>query len=216
MKLEKLLELLELEDPSEFAFFENLADLMETDMVIEPEVMYQLLKAVDMEVMGELIEGYFSEIIDALPEDALELYTLLDTVKLAFMGMSRHLEEERDLVSFADELSRFRNWYSLHSTVWVKGIVEEDKGGKEMSLRDALTLVRMERLGGEKFDYVFDEALDFEMDQYTVSFADLAQESGVWQDQKQEEDVDGLDGLDGLDLPGIEYTDRVFKPGKLH
>ncbi len=210
MRLETLLEFLELEDPSEFEYFENLADLMETDMVIEPELMYQLLEAVDLEVMGDLIEGYFTEIINTLPEDALELYTLLDSVKLAFMGMSKHLEEERDLVLFADELSRFRNWYSLYSTVWVREIAEEHAREKEMSLRDALTLVRMEHLGGEKFDYIFDETLDFEMDQYTVTFADLAQESGMWQDRKRDEE------LDGIDLPGIEYTDHVFKPEKLH
>lgn len=207
MKLETLLEFLELEDPSEFEYFENLADLMETDMEIEPETMYQLLEAVDMEVMGEMIENYFSEILNALPEDAVEMYTLLDSVRLAFVGMAKHLEEERDLVLFADELTRFRNWYSLYSTVWVREIVEEVPREKELPLRDALTLVRMEQLGGEKYDYIFEEALDFEMDQYTVAFADLAQENGA---------VERDEELEELDLPGIEYTDHIFKPEKLH
>lgn len=208
MKLEKLLEFLELEDPSEFEYFENLADLMETDMEIEPETMYQLLEAVDMEVMGQMIENYFSEILNALPEDAMEMYTLLDSVRLAFVGMAKHLEEERDLVLFADELTRFRNWYSLYSTVWVREIVEEIPREKEVPLRDALTLVRMEQLGGEKYDYIFEEALDFEMDQYTVAFADLVQESGGSSERDEE--------LEDLDLPGIEYTDHIFKPEKLH
>ncbi len=208
MKLEKLLEFLELEDPSEFEYFENLADLMETDMEIEPETMYQLLEAVDMEVMGQMIENYFSEILNALPEDAMEMYTLLDSVRLAFVGMAKHLEEERDLVLFADELTRFRNWYSLYSTVWVREIVKEIPREKEVPLRDALTLVRMEQLGGEKYDYIFEEALDFEMDQYTVAFADLVQESGGSSERDEE--------LEALDLPGIEYTDHIFKPEKLH
>lgn len=208
MKLEKLLEFLELEDPSEFEYFENLADLMETDMEIDPETMYQLLEAVDMEVMGEMIENYFSEILNALPEDALEMYTLLDSVKLAFVGMAKHLEEERDLVLFADELTRFRNWYSLYSTVWVREIVEELPREKELPLRDALTLVRMEQLGGEKYEYIFDETMDFEMDQYTVAFADLVQENSDSRERDEE--------LEELDLPGIEYTDHIFKPQKLH
>lgn len=208
MKLEKLLEFLELEDPSEFEYFENLADLMETDMEIEPETMYQLLEAADMEVMGEMIENYFSEILNALPEDALEMYTLLDSVKLAFVGMAKHLEEERDLVLFADELTRFRNWYSLYSTVWVREIVEELPREKELPLRDALTLVRMEQLGGEKYEYIFDETMDFEMDQYTVAFADLVQENSDSRERDEE--------LEELDLPGIEYTDHIFKPQKLH
>lgn len=208
MKLEKLLEFLELEDPSEFEYFENLADLMETDMEIDPETMYQLLEAVDMEVMGEMIENYFSEILNALPEDALEMYTLLDSVKLAFVGMAKHLEEEQDLVLFADELTRFRNWYSLYSTVWVREIVEELPREKELPLRDALTLVRMEQLGGEKYEYIFDETMDFEMDQYTVAFADLVQENSDSRERDEE--------LEELDLPGIEYTDHIFKPQKLH
>ncbi|MCI9596293.1 MAG: hypothetical protein HFE75_03145 [Firmicutes bacterium] len=207
MKLEKLLEFLELEDPSEFEYFENLADLMETDMVIEPEIMYQLLETVDMEAMGEMIENYLNEILNALPEDAMEMYQLLDSVRMAFVGMAKHLEEERDLVLFADELTRFRNWYSLYSTVWVREIVEDIPREKEMPLRDALTLVRMEQLGGEKYDYIFEEAMDFEMDQYAVTFADLAQENGGA--ERDEE-------LEELDLPGIEYTDHIFKPEKLH
>lgn len=207
MKLEKLLEFLELEDPSEFEYFENLADLMETDMVIEPETMYQLLEAVDMEAMGELIENYFTDMLSALPEDAVEMYTLLEGVRMAFVGMAKHLEEERDLVLFADELTRFRNWYALYSTVWVREIVEDIPREKEMPLRDALTLSRMEQLGGEKYDYIFEEAMDFEMDQYTVAFSDLARENGGA--ERDEE-------LEELDLPGIEYTDHIFKPEKLH
>lgn len=207
MKLEKLLEFLELEDPSEFEYFENLADLMETDMVIEPETMYQLLEAVDMEAMGELIKNYFTDMLSALPEDAVEMYTLLEGVRMAFVGMAKHLEEERDLVLFADELTRFRNWYALYSTVWVREIVEDIPREKEMPLRDALTLSRMEQLGGEKYDYIFEEAMDFEMDQYTVAFSDLARENGGA--ERDEE-------LEELDLPGIEYTDHIFKPEKLH
>lgn len=211
MKLEKLLEFLELEDPSDFEFFENLAELMETDMEIESETMYQMLEAVDMEVMGELLESYFQEILESLPEDAMEMYTLLDSVRMALVGMSKHLEEERDLVLFADELTRFRNWYSLDSTVWVREIAEKKPlREKEMPLRDALTLVRMEQLGGEKYDYIFEEAMDFEMEQYTVTFADLTEESDSGYSREREEE------LEELDLPGIEYTDHIFMPDKLH
>ena len=96
-----------------------------------------------------MFTNYFEEMLKAVPEDAVELYTLLDSVKLSFIGMLRNLEEERDLVLLADELCRFRSWYSLDSEVWVQAF---SSGSEEtcMPLRDALTLSRMERLGRRK------------------------------------------------------------------
>ena len=40
-------------------------------------------------------------------------------------------------------------------------------------LRDAITASRMEKLGGEQYRYDFESALDYPLDSYTMSFADL-------------------------------------------
>ena len=156
MNVTKLLEYLELEEPSEFEFFENLADLVEADMEITPEALYPIFESLDMEIFGELLNNYFDDMLKFIPEDAVEIYTLLDSVKMALIGMSRNLEEENDLVLLTDEFCRFRNWYSLDSTVWVTEIAKENFQEKGMPLRDALTLARMEQLGGEKYEYIFD------------------------------------------------------------
>lgn len=212
MKFETLLDYLELSEASEFEYFENLADLVEADMEIEPELIYKLLEETDMELFAELTENYFEDLLRAVPEDAMELYTLLDSVKMALMGMAKNLEEEKDLVLLSDEFSRFRNWYSLESQVWVQALSESGRNETCVSLRDALTLSRMEALGGEKYEYYFDEALKFEMDQYTMSFADLISEeagSSVRRDAELEE-------MEDVEIEGLEYTDQIFTPEKLH
>lgn len=205
MNLKKLLEYLEIESPEEFEYFENLADLVEADAEMLPETIYQLFEQVDMELLGELMSNYFEEMMKAIPEDAAPLYTLLDSVKMALVGISRNIEEENDLVLLSDEFSRFRNWYSLDSTVWVQEIGESSRREKGMPLRDALTLARIEMLGGEKYEYIFDEVLGYEIDQYTMSFADLMNEN---EPEDEETDADRE--------PELEYTDHIFTPGNLH
>ncbi|MCB6993648.1 hypothetical protein LI177_09155 [bacterium 210820-DFI.6.37] len=212
MKFEALLDYLELEEASEFEYFENLADLVEADMEIEPELIYKLLEAVDLKIFAELVETYFEDVLNAVPEEAMELYTLLDSLKMALMGMARNIEEEKDLVLLSDEFSRFRSWYSVDSKVWVRDLSGSARSENCVALRDALTLARMEALGGEKYEYYFDEALNFELDQYTMSFADLIQKEtaeGAGRDAELEEMAD-------VEIEGLEYTDQIFTPEKLH
>ena len=71
-----------------------------------------------------------------------------------------------------DEFNRFRTWYSFESQVELS---PEDGGyGDTVCLRDAITSARIEKLGGEKYRYDFNSALDYEIDSYTMSFAELA------------------------------------------
>ncbi len=53
-----------------------------------------------------------------------------------------------------------------------------------LPLRDALTLVRLEKLGEEEYSYDFTESLDYELEDYIMSFADLARV-----DEEEEEDL---------------------------
>ena len=56
--------------------------------------------------------------------------------------------------------------------------------------------------GGEKYEYIFDDIMGFEMDEYTMSFAELAGDTGSGQDRDIE-----LETLSDVDFPGLEYTD---------
>lgn len=208
MTLNDILEMLELEEASEFEYFENLADLAEADEDMEPEVLYQLFKNVDMDTLADIIGNYFDELLEAVPEDAMEVYTLLDSVKMSLIGMAKNVEDETDIVRFSEQFAEFRNWYSIESQVYVceVGNYENEKC---INMRDALTLSRVENLGGEKYEYTFDEALDLEVDEYAMSFADLAREEQPDYDTQYDE-------LEDTDIPGLEYTDHIFTPDKMN
>jgi len=204
MTINDLLEMLDLEDGSQFEYFENMSDLVESEEDIDADEIYQIFKDADMKTVADLINTYFDEILEAVPEDFSEVYTLLDSAKMSMAGMAKNISDETDIVRFAEQFAEFRKWYSLESQVYVCEIGNYENE-KCVCMRDALTLARVENLGGEKYEYTFDEALDFEMDEYSMSFADLIREEQPEYDPEAEE-------LEGLDIPGLEYTDHIFTP----
>lgn len=208
MTLVELLEMLELDEPSEFEYFENFSDLVEADDDIEPETLYQMFKDVNMEGLAGILGNYFDELLESVPEDASEVYTLLDSVKMSLIGMSKNISEETDIVRFAEQFAEFRTWYSVESQVYICEVGKYDDE-KCVCMRDALTYARAENLGGEKYEYTFDEAMNLEIDEYMMSFADLAREEDPDYDPE-------LDALEDTDIPGLEYTDHIFTPDKMN
>ena len=57
-----------------------------------------------------------------------------------------------------------------------------------MSLRDALAVARIEKLEGDKYHYDFNDCLDYELEEYIMSYGDMAKLS--------REDMDDTDILD--------------------
>lgn len=171
MDFTELLEYLELDDASQFEYFEAMADLTESEDYIGDDAMYELFKGADHDMIAELLEDYFEDILEGLPEDAGEIYSLLHQVKMSLAGLIAQVEDDSDVRRFAEEYSRFRNWYSHESEVKLT----PDDGGQAVfhNVRDAITASRLEKLGGEKYSYDFENALDYELDSYIMSFADL-------------------------------------------
>lgn len=169
MDYEELLENLNIEDPSEFEYFENFADLIECTEPISAEAIYKLVKGVPEGVFSELIEGYFTETLEACPDTEIEIYSLLETIKRALIGLSQNLEDENDYVFFADEISRFRDWYVFDSKVTIQPKDSEDTS--QMPVIEALVVSRLEKLGGVENDYDFSEALDYPLDEFVMSLA---------------------------------------------
>lgn len=171
MDFEELLKYLDLEDVAEFEYFEAMADLMESEDYIEPEAMYKLFEGADKSMVSELLDDYFEDILEGLPENSGEIYSLLHQIKMSLMGMISGAEDENDIRKFTDEFYKFKNWYSHESEVRLS----PDFSGEDIyhSVRDAITASRLEKLGGEKYSYDFEAALDYPLDSYTVSFSDL-------------------------------------------
>ena len=171
---EKLYEILDIEEAADFQYFENLAALFECEEEIEEAALFDLISHVDKDGLSELIYNFFEEMTDFLPGDAAEVYGLLERVKFALMGLARNSEgeqEDRVLVNLVDELERFRRWYAAESQVYLTPV----RGGGELtvSMRDAVTMARLENLEGDKYEYDFSECMDYPLEEYIMSFGDI-------------------------------------------
>lgn len=171
MNYEELIEYLDLDHGGDLQYFEAMADLIESDEAIEQEAIYQLFDEADNTMISELLNDFFEDTMNGLPEDSGEIVSLLEQIRMSLVGMIMNAEEESDLRAFTDEFHRFRNWYSEESEVEL--LPEEEGSALYQCLRDAITTARLEKLGGGKYRYNFENALDYELDSYTMSIADL-------------------------------------------
>lgn len=171
MNYEDLITYLDIDDPSEFSFFEMMADLVECEENIEQEALYELFYRSDKATLSRLIDEYFEEVTNGLPDDSDGIYSLLDQIRLCLIGLISNAESESDIRRFTDEFYRFRDWYVYDSEV---DIYPEDGGAEEcLCLRDAITSARAEKVGGEEYRYDFQRSLDYEIDSYSMSFSEL-------------------------------------------
>lgn len=168
MDLDELMTLLELDDPSEFEYFENFAEIAESDAEIPEETLYELFSQVDAHAVSELIGNYFEEILRAMPDDGTDAYLLLDNIGRSLAGLLVS-DEERAKVYFAEQLAQFHRWYTRDSEV---SCISQESGHEQiLPLRDALTLARLEKLDGEPFGYDFTGCLDYDIDEFIMNFA---------------------------------------------
>ena len=194
MDRDELYELLDIEAPSDFEYFENLAALIECEEHIEFEDLYALLKDVNKESLLTLISNYFEEISDFIPGESADFYLLMDKIKLSLMGLTKNSDDEENiLVNLVEELNRFRIWYSCDSEVYCRVI--SDNTEISHTLRDALILARLEKIDGDKYEYDFSKCLDYQLDEYIMSFGDVigAAEEESYEDSYVDEPLDPYD-----------------------
>lgn len=197
MKLEELLEIIDIEEPEEFLFFENFADLIEYEGEIPFDALYALINRVNMVTLGEFIETYFDDILEGIPEeDGIDAYTFLTSVKMLLLGLVESIataeeDEERDeMPIFVEELHKFRDWFTRDSVVHITN----KKDGKTTSvpLLEAITSYRIEKLNEEEYSYNFEDCIPYEVDEYMVSFAtamaDIEDEEEEENPYKEEEE----------------------------
>lgn len=175
MTRQEFYELIDIEAPEDFQYFENLAAFLECEEELEYEHVAQLVKEIDKNVFCELVCEYFEEISDFVPEDENEVFEILENVKRAFTGMAASCKDETMAAKLADELERFRRWYSADSKVYLTEIGSLDE--KETTLRDAIVAARLEKIDGDKYLYDFSECGDYKLDEYIVSFGELCEQN---------------------------------------
>ena len=82
-------------------------------------------------------------------------------------------EDDSDYRKFTDEFYKFREWYVIDSQVEVIPDNEDDPEDCQ-SLRDAITTARIDKLNGNNHRFNFEKGANYEVDGYTMSFAELA------------------------------------------
>jgi hypothetical protein len=189
MRKEDFYELLDIDYPADFQYFENLAAFLECDEELNYDDVAELFAEVDKDTLSQLVDNYFEELTDFVPGSETGVFGILDNVRRALMGMARTCEDETMETKLADELERFRRWYSIDSKVYLTNLGTMDE--KEFTLRDALVNARIEKLDGDKFQYDFSECENYQLDEYIVSFGDMIAASEA-EEMESEGDEDDL------------------------
>lgn len=193
MDLNELFEIVDIESAEDFKYFDNFAALMESDEYIPGEVMYELFAEVDTGVLSELTDNYFEDIMEGVPEEEAELFTLLDNIKRVLKGYAENTDDERSMVLFTDEVSRFRNWYNFDTDVECQS--RKDGSTRTVPVREALVLYRIEKLRADEYMYDFSQCLDYPLDEYVVSFTSDAEGDTGYEPGNEEEELLNSDFL---------------------
>ena len=180
MDREEFYSLLDIDHGSEFQYFENLAELLESSEDIGDDLIYQLLQEVRMETLEELLDQYFEQQESWIPDGETEFFMLMTGIRRVLCGLARSIsgddpdsEDDPDdkILQMADELGRFRMWYSCTDNVECRNMSNGEV--QVLPVRDALGCCMEEKLGELDYQFDFSGALSYELNDYMMSFADL-------------------------------------------
>jgi hypothetical protein len=165
MNIEETLELLEIDSPRELEYFEHFAELIECEEDISFDAFQIIFNHTDTNILTGLIDCYFEDVLKGIPDEAADFYILVSTIWQCLKGLATK-DPGKDRYAFAEELFRFRNWYTFDSEVHCK----KDKDGcaYELPILEALTLNRLEQLGEDSYSYDFARCMDYPMDEYAM------------------------------------------------
>ncbi|MDR0519977.1 MAG: hypothetical protein LBG82_08035 [Clostridiales Family XIII bacterium] len=184
MEYEELIELLDITSGKELAYFEQYAELVEHEEYISPEALSQVFEEADGDVLAEMTDGYFEEMLENFPDEEAELYALIQTIGRALSGIALIPEHDEAAASYSDEFMRFRTWYAFESEVRCERV--DGEGDIIVPLMQALAMYRSQHLSDEEYRYDFVDALDYPIDEYAMLLETLAERS----DDEPYDDVD--------------------------
>ena len=188
MDIEELLEKLDIDSPADLVYFEQFADLMEDPEEISFEAICAIAEGMDPSVLEELTGNYFEDILQAVPDDESEVYTLLHNIDTTLRTLAGSGEDE-PLRVFIEELYRFRSWYIFEPCVLCTNHLEGSE--EEITLFEALTNCRAKNFIDDDFIFNFSNALSYQLDEYIVSLGELL-EDGYGDGDSDEEMEDYL------------------------
>lgn len=172
MMLEEIFDLLDIESADEFEYFEQLAEVIEHENDISYDAFYSLFKDVSPEIVADLLDSYFEDLMLGIPDEATDFYTLITMIHQMLTGLCQGAEDDKLKRSLIEELFRFRDWYVFDSSVNCRNT--NNKQLSQIPLIEALSLYRMEKLGECKYDYDFTDCLDYTIEEYIVPLSSIS------------------------------------------
>lgn len=205
MDFDELLELLEIDSPDELSYFEHFAALIEYDEEIPYDLFYKILADAEADTLAELTENYFEDVLQGMPEDAIDVYTLLSTIRQALVGLAKNSSSCEERIAYVDELFKFRSWFIFDSIVHIKRLRDNVK--RDVTVSGALSLYRLEKLNEDQYRYDFSDCMDYEIDEYSISIDGRLDEE---YEEILEEDEDlYAEGLIDREFPVIDGDFRA-------
>ncbi len=199
---------LDIESAGDFIYFEQFAALMENELDMDFDIFSELLLMPDSEALSEMTASFFEDLIKGVPDDDMELYAALQTIKDTLLSLAGH-PHPRSRAFFTDELFRLKTWYLTPELV---ACTAESSGVRELRTPcSALMLFREEKLSGEKYDYDFSSGMPPAPDEYTLNILNEFSEDPVLYGESADGhdvrcDYDGMRDDYNCDDHG-EYTD---------
>jgi hypothetical protein len=200
MDFDELLDLLEIDSSDEFGYFEHFAALIESEEEIPYEFLYKLLADVEAETLIELTDSYFEDILQGMPDDAIDIFTLLGTIRQALVGLAKNAANREERIAYVDELFKFRTWFIFESQVHLKRLSDHAK--RTVTVFEALSLYRLEKLNEDQYRYDFSDCLDYEIDEYSISIDAALDEE--YEDIIEEDEDLYEEGLIDKEFPVID------------
>ena len=191
VELDDLLALLGIDSPSEMVYFEQFADLMEEGQDIPLETLTAFTEGMETGALVELVDGYFEEIQNSVPDGEDELYMLFTNINTTLRTLAISGEDDAAHM-FAEELYKFRTWYLFEDRVLCTDL--EEGTDRDISPFAALTNYRAQGITGEEYILDFSDALDYPLDDYIVSLTSIIEDDyGNGDAYGEDEDYRDLD-----------------------
>ena len=159
--------ILDIDSADEFKYYENLASLLEEDEFIDENLISDLMRGADMDILAEHMDSYFDAFLDHIPDGENDFYMTVDSIQRVFEGLIAEASDDAGKNELASEIAKFRKWYVHDLNAFNK------RSGEESNIRDARYDIAAAKLLGEKAEYDFRTALDYELDSFSVKLSDI-------------------------------------------
>ena len=146
-------------------YFEELADLLEEEREKDFDEIFAAIGDTPAEIMGEILENYIEDFQNSIPDSEQDLYMLVENIKTGMLFLCENLEDENTKAQFAEELTRFKNWYTKKDTCIIDGIPG--------SVMEAVASARADKITGANTKLDFDGALDYELRDFEMTIGNF-------------------------------------------